>query len=1408
VKIGELRRVLRDSGVLGEAGIEPTPAELADALWLAALRRSAQPTLPAAAPPPVEDIQVESEDRGTTTQEPTQLSQAELSRPLATTQPVPEPAPLKPQPTSQVFATLPVRGTPPSGVLVSAAARPQLLDSLALARAMRPLRRLVPSATRQVLDEIATADLRAEQGLWMPALVQGSEPAFDLALVVDDSESMALWGEKVREFRLLCERLGAFRDVRLWHLSANDDDATGIDGAAKPVLRGLSRRSRARDERELVDLSGRRLILVVTDGVHPWWRPSGPLGPVLARWALASPLAIVQPFPQRLWERSPLRLVIEEFRPGWPGNGPTIQRSDPGSVAVPILELAPAAMRRWTGIISGTSGIARLPAVALTDGSAAEDEADANVRLEHGEDAGELDPARIVRNFRASVSPTAYQLAGYLSAAPLTLPVMRLVQESMMPEAGPAELAEVFLSGLLRKAANSAPAADAESASYVFAAGVRDVLQSTLTRDEAVSVLDQVGGHLVRGRGGGRPFPVLLRGEQLGSDIPAAAEQFPTTFGRIAGPLLARIGGPYADAIRREATLDISRAIQGARVTGELNLSRLQLTALPQEICQLTELQSLDLTGNQLTVLPPEIGQLSSLRSFSANDNQLIDLPPEIGQLSALQSLEVAGNQLTFLPPQIADLLTNGLDIWLQDNPLRDPLAELIDRGSDALASYLHSLRDAVPQYEAKVLVVGEGGVGKSSLIASLCGKQFVPNRAITHGIDVVNLTTRHPEIDVDMTMRIWDFGGQEVYRVTHQLFFSQNALYILVWNVREGQDQDDVEGWLRRIHLRAGPVARVLLVSTHCEERRPDLDYPHLVQMFPEMLAGQYEIDNRTANGIDELRRAIAVEIARLPQMGQLVSPRWAAARDVVLNRANVEPTISYEQFAEVCHRYQVDGMEMETLARLMHDLGQITYYGEDEGLRDFVVLSPEWVTKAIAYVLEDKKTREAGGILDHARLPEIWRGGEERGYLARYHQYLLRLMEKFDLSYRLESDEYRSLIAQLVPHRRPDLPWDFGTPLSARIRSLGMVSQLDEPAPGLIAWLTVRHHQASTGRHWRTGVFLRHPIPAYDSEALLELTSPTQLAIEVRAPSPDLYFHVIYDSIETLIMTRWPGLSYQLFIPCPSVTSDGTRCSNLLLMDDLLAYREEGDSRYLCVRCRTRHDISALLTGFPVPVQPLATDILQQLERIEDRLTRMEDQAADTAAVIRRVQSVVAAEMTDCPTLFTLSQKHQASNELKRLYRNHYQLTLWCAHPGYWHPWDAATYDIDPPKEWLSRVGPYVQLVFRTLQLVVPLAGSIAVVSLPTEQAESATAQLGMMKTLVADLPSLPTEELADFTPGQMTPAEGEAIRALRALIFEYDPLRKFGGLRRVQSPSGDFLWVCSNHYGEYDPGLPNIP
>jgi internalin A len=530
----------------------------------------------------------------------------------------------------------------------------------------------------------------------------------------------------------------------------------------------------------------------------------------------------------------------------------------------------------------------------------------------------------------------------------------------------------------------------------------------------------------------------------------------------------------------------------------------------------------------------------------------------------------------------------------------------------------------------------------------------------------------------------------------------------------------------------------------------------------------------------------------------------------------ASTEPQIPYDRFTSICQDHQVVGDEMSTLAELMHDLGQIIYYGDDEGLRDFVVLNPEWLTKAISYVLEDEPTRQSGGILDHARLTQIWenRSGAQV-YPARYHPYFLRLMEKFGVSYRLEDDPYRSLVAQLVPYDRPALPWGTHIPAPDGIRSLSLVCQLSEPAPGLVAWLTVRHHRSSTGKHWRSGVFLRHPIKAYASEALIELRAPDQLALHVRAPSPDFFFNVLRDSIEDLITRRWPGLAYQLLIPCPALNADGSNCQGVIPMTGLLAYREEGDTHYRCMQCRTKHDISVLLTGFTYSDGLLQSELDQMqkyLAEIASGVQRVESYAADTAASVRRVLRVVGSEITDCPLLFTIAKRTPTGIQRLRFDQYRYELTLWCEHPGNWHPWSKATYSVDQPKEWLVRIGPYANLILKVLKLAVPLAGPVGDIVLDTEQIQHAKGRLDLMTAVIAEIPAPAIQDHRHSeglqTSSQLSPAEGEAARALRTLLFQHDPARSFGDLRRVLAPSGDLLWVCPDHYPEYDPGLPAVP
>ncbi|MBO1417076.1 BTAD domain-containing putative transcriptional regulator, partial [Streptomyces sp. FH025] len=162
--------------------------------------------------------------------------------------------------------------------------------------------------------------------------------------------------------------------------------------------------------------------------------------------------------------------------------------------------------------------------------------------------AAPVAPAERVAAFRAGGSPNAYRLACHLAAAPLSLPVMRLVQRATVPDSGQRELAELFLSGLLEVRAASA---DPDEVVYDFVDGVREELLAELTRSESVRVLEhvlaKVSGRVAATFGGTLDFRALASSVRGGSQ-PLPERSRP--FAEVAAAVLAGAGGQHASIAR------------------------------------------------------------------------------------------------------------------------------------------------------------------------------------------------------------------------------------------------------------------------------------------------------------------------------------------------------------------------------------------------------------------------------------------------------------------------------------------------------------------------------------------------------------------------------------------------------------------------------------------------------------------------------------------------------------------------------------------------------------------------------------------------------------------------------------------------------------------------------------------
>ncbi len=233
-----------------------------------------------------------------------------------------------------------------------------------------------------------------------------------------------------------------------------------------------------------------------------------------------------------------------------------------------------------------------------------------------------------------------------------------------------------------------------------------------------------------------------------------------------------------------------------------------------------------------------------------------------------------------------------------------------------------------------------------------MLGEGFQAQSETTHGIEVRDLPLAHPtEAGVEMALRCWDFGGQQIYHATHQFFLTGRALFLVCWNARLGFEQGKLEYWLDATHSLA-PGAPVAIVATHTDQRDAKLPLEGLQRRYPQVV-GAFAVSNLTTHGIDELREAIRRHAAELPLMGSAWPSTWLAAAEAVrdLDRLQIRSGELLDVFAEHGVR---EPTAQQTLARWLHDLGDITWFDDDAELKDTVLLDPEWVSNRVSDVLE----------------------------------------------------------------------------------------------------------------------------------------------------------------------------------------------------------------------------------------------------------------------------------------------------------------------------------------------------------------------------------------------------------------------------------------------------------------------
>ncbi len=556
-------------------------------------------------------------------------------------------------------------------------------------------------------------------------------------------------------------------------------------------------------------------------------------------------------------------------------------------------------------------------------------------------------------------------------------------------------------------------------------------------------------------------------------------------------------------------------------------------------LASLTFLTSLKLSSNRITDVSP-LASLSHLTELNLWNNQITDISP-LETLRYLTSLDVSNNRITHLPKWAVNfkgeikwdgsIYLGKPGLYLKENPIQAPPIEIVKEGKKAVINYFNELEQAektVQFLHAKLLLVGQGDVGKTTLMKKLLYPEYQPQiggESTTEGIDIQPWSIDCALADGEtktITLNLWDFGGQEIYHATHQFFLTKRSIYLLVWDPRKNQNQRQFDYWLEIIKLLGGG-SPVIMVMNKADIRTIPIDEKSFTEKYPNIhrFLRTSCLDN---TGLDTLTSQVKTSLAGMPHLSDKVPAVWRDIRDT-LEKAPRD-YISMDDYYAICRRFGLNAERAGFLSSYLHDLGVILHFQADPVLAETVILKPHWATNALYKLIDTAEIIEAEGSFSFGKLQDYW---DRKTYPRAIHRHLVRLMERFELCFQLGQTE-NYFIPELLSPGEP--PLDI-----AKYREPGVLRfQYHYPfmPEGIISRFIARLPYLIYGnRFWRYGVEL-----CFEKTTALVRSLPryNRVTVAISGPCRTKLLGIIQSNLqhihETLNMER--DTHYVEKIPC----------------------------------------------------------------------------------------------------------------------------------------------------------------------------------------------------------------------------------------------------------------------------------
>ncbi|MEO1259271.1 MAG: COR domain-containing protein [Bacteroidota bacterium] len=521
----------------------------------------------------------------------------------------------------------------------------------------------------------------------------------------------------------------------------------------------------------------------------------------------------------------------------------------------------------------------------------------------------------------------------------------------------------------------------------------------------------------------------------------------------------------------------------------------------------------------------------------------------------------------------------NDGSIYLEDNPLVTPPPEIIEQGNKAIRTYLENLeKKATPKTlnEVKVILVGEGASGKTSLVKRLLDQNFDAKEKQTHGIRITKKAFKIKR--ENLKVNFWDFGGQEIMHSTHQFFLTKRCVYVLVLDSRK---DERAEYWLKYIESFGGNAPVLIVLNKIDENPSFDVNREFLNRKYPN-ISKYYKISCKSGKGVGVLKKDILNELWKLELRNTPFPGNWFLIKEHF--QAMTEDYITYQEYEKVCIENDlIDEISQKILLGFLNDLGIVLNY---EKLRwhNTQVLNPVWLTNSVYRIINSPIVADNKGKFDINDLDKIINderyfennpGEKKLDIPESQYFFIVAMMKEFELTYQINANNY--IIPELLPTKQNVYKFKEGEAV------LRFIVEYPEFLPtAIVPRLMVKlNKNIYKNQVWKTGMVL-HEHLLFNSIANIVLDKESRkIIIEISGERRRDFLTVIRETIKE-INNSYQKLEVVEWIPLPELHR-----GNEILVEyvELLGYEEEGVSTYYSGKLKKRFPVADLLNGVETP-------------------------------------------------------------------------------------------------------------------------------------------------------------------------------------------------------------------------------